>query len=163
TGETGAREIVADHLLDGGGGRAPHLEAVGGVVPDRHPREDGVALEDHRIHRTLRTRGLDLDGAGGDGIEAGKDAQQRGVSASAQADNHKTLARGEVDRDAGGRDELPEHLAEMADADGRPRRQRFGGFEPGERAGHGWSWTASICRAKPSFTTGYFAPIGRGP
>src|SRR5262249_3284254 len=51
TGEAGAREIVAHHLLDGGGRRAPHLEAVGGVVPHRHPGEDGVALEDHRIHR----------------------------------------------------------------------------------------------------------------
>ena len=52
-----------------------------------------------------------------------------------------------------------ERLAEIADADGRPRGQRFGGFEPGERAGHGWSLEASICRAKPSFTTDYFATI----
>src|SRR5262245_38280738 len=163
TGETGAREIVADHFLDGGGWRAPHLEAVGGVVPHRQPGEDGVALEDHRIHRALRTRRLDLDGAGGDGFEAGKDAQQRGLAASARADDHEELARGDVDGDAVDRDELPERLAEIADADGRSRRQRFGGFEPGERAGHGWSWTASICRAEPSFTTGYFAPIGRGP
>src|SRR5262249_47002063 len=61
TGETGAREIVADHFLDGGGWRAPHLEAVGGVVPHRHPGEDGVALEDHRIHRAPRIRRRDLD------------------------------------------------------------------------------------------------------
>src|SRR5262249_8210089 len=162
TGETGAREIVADHVLDGGGWRAPHLEAVGGVVPHRHPGEDGVALEDHRIHRALRMGRLDLDGAGGDRFEAGKDAQQRGLAAPARPDDHEELAVGDVDRDAVDRDELREHLAEIADADGRPGRQRFGGFEPGERAGHGWSWTASICRAKPSFTTGYFAPIGRG-
>ncbi len=137
TGETGAREIVADHLLDGGGWHAPHLEAVGGVVPDRHPGEDGVALEDHRIHRPLRMWRLDLDGAGGNGVEAGKDAQQRGLAASARADDHKELAGSDVERDAIDRNKLPEHLAQIADADGRPHRQRFGGFEPGERAGHG--------------------------
>src|SRR5262249_4081332 len=105
------------------------------------------------MHRALRTRRRDLDCAGGDGFEAGKDAQQRGLAASARADDHEELAVGDVDRDAVDRDELPEHLAQIADADGRPHRQRLGGFEPGERAGHGWSWTASMCRARPSFTT----------
>src|SRR5262249_55524443 len=149
TGETGAREIVADHLLDGGGWRAPHLEAVGGVVPDRHPGEDRVALEDHRIHRAVRMWRFDLDGAGGDGLEAGKDAQQRGLAASARADNHKELAGGDVERDAVDRDELPERLAQIPDADGRPQRQRFGGFEPGERAGHGWSLELQFAERSP--------------
>src|SRR5262249_14165677 len=132
--------------------------AVGGVVPHRHPGEDGVALEDHRIHRALRIRRRDLDRAGGDGIEAGKNAQQRGLAASARADDHEELAVGDVDRDATDRDELPERLAQIAEADGRPTRHGLAGLEPGERAGHGWSWTASICRARPSFTTDYFAP-----
>src|SRR5215469_9657747 len=82
---------------------------------------------------------FDLDGAGGDGFEAGKDAQQRGLAASARTDDHKELAGGDVNRDAVDRDELPERLAQIADADGGPRRQRFGGVEPGERADHGWS------------------------
>src|SRR5262249_54067367 len=106
---------------------------------DRHPGEDRVALEDHRTHRALRMWRFDLDGAGGDGFEARKDAQQRGLAASARADNHEEFTGGDVERDAVDRDELPERLAQIADADGRPQRQRFGGFEPGERAGHGWS------------------------
>src|SRR5262249_8467527 len=65
--------------------------------------------------------------------------QQRGLAASARADDHKELAGGDVERNAVDRHELPEHLAQIADADGRPRRQRFVGVEPGERAGHGWS------------------------
>src|SRR5262249_15132445 len=149
TGETGAREIVADHLLDGGGWRAPHLEAVGGVVPDRHPGEDGVALKDHRIHRAVRTRRLDLDRAGGNGLEAGKAAQPRGLAASARADDHEELAGSEVERDAIDRNELPEHLAQIADADGGPRRQRFGGVEPGERADHGRSWALQFAERSP--------------
>jgi hypothetical protein len=91
----------------------------------------------------------DLDGAGGNGFEAGKDAQQRGLAASARADNHKELAGSDVERDAVDRNELPEHLAQIADADGRPHRQRFGGFEPGERAGHGWSLELQFAERSP--------------
>src|SRR5207237_3324334 len=37
--------------------------------------------------------------------------------------------------------------------------QRLGGFELGERPGHGWSLGPSISRPKGSITTEYFAPM----
>ncbi len=50
-GEAGAVEIAPDRFLDLALGRLAHLQAIGRVLPDRHPREDRVALEHHGIFR----------------------------------------------------------------------------------------------------------------
>src|SRR5262245_38845894 len=112
---------MSHDFLDGGGGRAAHLEAIGRVVPHRHPGKDGVALEDHGIHRPLRVRRLDLDRAGGDGIEPREDAQQRGLAAAARPHDHEELAVRDVERDAVDGREFAEPLVEVADADGAAR------------------------------------------
>src|SRR6266700_6637975 len=116
TREAGAREIVPDHVFDGGGRYPPHFQTIGRVVPDRHPRKDRVALVDHRVHRTLRIRRLDLDRPRGHGIEPGEDAQQRGLAAAARPYDHEELTVSDLDRHTVDSDKLAKAPVEIADA-----------------------------------------------
>src|SRR5262249_29795665 len=115
-----AREVMSHDLLDGGGAGAAHLEAIGRVAPHRHPREDRVALEDHGICRPLRARGCNLDCARRDRLEAGKDAQERGLAASARAYDHEEFALRDLERYPVDGDKLAEGLVQIVDADGWP-------------------------------------------
>ena len=126
---------MADPLLDDGRRRVAHAQAVGGVVPHRHPGKDRLALEHHGILRPFGARRrVDLDRAGGRGLEPGEDAQQRRLAAARRADDHEELARLDVDRDAVDGDELAEGLLQIADADGRPRRLADDGRSAGRFA-----------------------------
>ena len=116
---------MADALLDDGGRRIAHAQAVSGVVPHRHPGEDRLALEHHGIFRPVRAcRRVDLDGARGRRLQAGENAQQRRLPAARRTDDDEELARLDVDRDVVDGDQRAERLLQIADPDGGTRRLR---------------------------------------
>ena len=82
-----------------------HGEAEGDVVEDLHAAEEGIALEDEAdvalLHRQAqRVLAGEGDAAGIRRIEAGKDAEQRGLARARGAKEGDQLAGGDVDRDA---------------------------------------------------------------
>jgi hypothetical protein len=98
--QPGAVEVVTDHVADVGARRAAHLEAVGGVVPHRHPRKDRLALKHHRVERFRGVVGDDRHLAGGRGFETGEDAEEGGLAAAGRADDRAEIAAGDVEADA---------------------------------------------------------------
>ena len=71
------------------------------------------------------TRAADGDLAGGDVLQAGDHAQQRGLAAARGADQHHELAVGDVDADAVQDLDRAERLAHVADVDRRHSSPRF--------------------------------------
>src|SRR5712691_5646105 len=121
--EPGAVEVMADHVLDGPPRHVAHAQAVGRVLPHRHPGEDRVALKHHRVLRAVGAgRQVDLDRSGGGGFQPGEDAQQRRLAAPGGADDSEELAARDVERDIVDGDQAAEGLDEIADADRRARR-----------------------------------------
>ena len=96
------------HLLDDAAdlllGRAPHLQSEGDVLRHRHMGEQGIALEDG-IDRPLIGRqmldraALEQDLAGARLLEAGDQAQQRGLAAARGAQEGEELVLPDGDRD----------------------------------------------------------------
>ena len=84
-------------------------------------------------------------------FEAGEDAQQRRLPAAGRADDHEELALPDVERDVVDRDQCPEHLDEVADADRRPGFRRHGA-QMGGGAGHWFPvhGTAECGQIRPS-------------
>ncbi len=80
------------------GGGAGLLEAEGHVVADGEVRVERVGLEDHgdlalaRAATRLTPPAVDQDVAGGGVLEAGDDAQKRGLAAAGGADEDAELA-----------------------------------------------------------------------
>ncbi|MCY1231867.1 hypothetical protein D9M72_443290 [compost metagenome] len=90
-------DVVVDNIVDLPG--SPTAQAIGNVVLDRHPREDRLLLEDHRIERLRLVEMRDLELPGCVGFQAGDDAQQRGLAAAGRPDDaaELSLLDGEVD------------------------------------------------------------------
>ena len=94
------------------------LEPEGDVLGDRHVLEDRVVLEDEAdvalLGRQVGGLGaLDRDGAGVGGVQAGDDAQQRGLAATARPEQRGELPGGQGDGDVVERDEVSELLADL--------------------------------------------------
>ena len=93
------------------------LEAELDVLRDRQVGEQAVALEDH-AHVALVGRGAGDVGAGhqhGAGVgelEAGRDAQRRGLAAPGRSEQRDELALAYVEVEALERDGGPERLAD---------------------------------------------------
>src|SRR5229473_235991 len=118
--EPGAVEVMTDHVLDGPPRHVAHAQAVGRVLPHRHPGEDRVALKHHRVLRAVGAgRHVDLDRSGGGGLQPGEDAQQRRLAAPGRADDREELAARDVERDIVDGDQAAEGLDEITDADRR--------------------------------------------
>ena len=89
----GGRALGLRHALD--------LQAMGDVLLDRAPRQDGELLEDDAAvaagpgHRPA----VDEHAAAGGGDETGQDAQQRGLAAPARPHHGDELAVGDVELD----------------------------------------------------------------
>src|SRR5690606_33947250 len=83
----------------------PHAEAVGHVLPGRHRREEGVALEHHcrgsRLWWPARhVVPANLDAAGVGRLEASDEAEERGLAATGGAEERDERARQHLQRDA---------------------------------------------------------------
>ena len=87
---------LADGLVDLVGVDLAELERERHVLVDGHVRVEGVGLEDHRDVAVLGLdvvdhATVDLEGAGGDVLEAGDHAQRRGLAAAGRADEDDEL------------------------------------------------------------------------
>ena len=84
--------------------RLLHPQAEGDVLEHRHVREHGVVLEHHREAALARRAGRLTsrppisDAPGGLRLEAGDDAQQRGLAAAGRAEQGDELAVGDGER-----------------------------------------------------------------
>ena len=95
---------LGDALGDLGLRQAGVLEAEGEVLAHGHVRVERVGLEDHGEAAVggadLRdVAAVDGDGAGGRAVEAGDQAQERGLAAAGGADEDDELAVGDVEGD----------------------------------------------------------------
>ncbi len=89
----GLADLLVDHVLR----RLRHLEREGDVVAHAHMRIERVGLEHHREAALRgpdvgRVLAVDQDLAGGDVLEAGDQAQQRGLAAAGGADEDDEFA-----------------------------------------------------------------------
>src|ERR687893_1855330 len=101
-------------------------EAEGHVLRHRHVSERSVVLE-HEADVPLlggqpgRVVALDLYGARVGELQAGDDAQQSGLAASARTEQGGQLAGGDVQVDVSEGDEVAETLADSRDLDAHSR------------------------------------------
>src|SRR6185312_11667961 len=116
-GQADHLEEEADLLAPLLPGYAAHLEAQRHVVLDRHPREQAVLLEHHGVLRPAGDAGADVDPAAVGLLEAGDDAQHRGLAAAARADDADELAVGDGQGEIGKRFCLAERLGQPVDLD----------------------------------------------
>ena len=100
----------------------PDRQAVGDVVEHRHVAEQGVGLEDETdpplLHRQPRRVVVaEANPAAVGGLEAGDDAQQRGLAAAGRSEQRDELAR--RDRQVDRREDrlVAEALADAGDLD----------------------------------------------
>ncbi len=97
------RQHVGDPLGDLRPGQAFLLETEGDIALDGQMREQRIALE-HHIDRTPMRRhrrkidAVEQDAAGARPLEAGDQAQQRGLAAAGGSEQRKKLARIDVER-----------------------------------------------------------------
>ena len=92
---------LADGLVDGVRVDLAELERERHVVVNAHVRVQRVGLEDHRDVAVLGLdvvdhATVDLEGAGGDVLEAGDHAQRRGLAAAGRADEDDELLVGDL-------------------------------------------------------------------
>ncbi len=111
-----------DAVLDLGVPNLGHAEAKGDVLEDGEVGEDGVVLKHHRDpagagRQVVDPAVADPDLAFRGGLEAGDDAEERGLAAAggAEQDHELLVADGEVDLVEGG--EGPKTLGNALDAD----------------------------------------------
>ena len=122
----GAQDRV-DALGDLGPGEPLHLQPVGDVAAHAHVREEGVGLE-HQVERPpVRRDRRDVDAVEQDAarvrrLEAGEQAQERGLAAAGRAEEGEELVLADVERHGldGGR--APETLRDAVDGEQRARR-----------------------------------------
>ncbi|MCY1234030.1 hypothetical protein D9M72_465980 [compost metagenome] len=95
---------LLDPARDGVALQSLHLQAEGDILGHAHVREERIVLE-HGIDPALVGRELvhalaaDLDGAGGDLLEAGDGTQQGGLAAARRAKEGEELVVADADRD----------------------------------------------------------------
>ena len=119
-------EQLVDPRLDLGLGALADLEAEGHVAVHGEVLERGVVLEHEADVALLRRQvggvdALDLDAPGVGLLEAGDDAQQRRLAATAGAEQRGELAGGDADGDVVEGDEVAEALADARDLDAHLR------------------------------------------
>ena len=93
---------LADGLVDRVGVDLAELEREGHVLVHGHVRVQRVGLEDHGDVAVLGLdvvdhATVDLEGAGGDVLEAGDHAQRRGLAAAGRADEDDELLVGDLE------------------------------------------------------------------
>ena len=103
-----------------------HTQAEGEVLPDGHLRVQRVVLEDHGDVAVARGHVVDdalsdPDVAVGERLEAGEQAEGRGLAATGGADQHHELAVADLERELGDGDHRPEVPGRAIVGDGRHR------------------------------------------
>jgi hypothetical protein len=98
------------------------LEPVGDVLPDRHVGEQGVVLEHDADAAPVRRQVIDALAVEQDPSlrlphEAGHDPQQRGFPAARRSEQGDQLAPADIEVDVADRDELPESVRDVVEAE----------------------------------------------
>ena len=127
------QHALADFRLGRAAAAGPHRQAEGDVVEHRHVAEQRVMLEyeaDIALTQVEAERILlaEENASGGRLVEAGEDAQQRGLAGAGRAEQREKLARRHAQRNVVQRGRVAKSLHDVLDGDVDRRAERYGRF-----------------------------------